>query len=278
MLPEIHMDLIKTALPEIKDVIGSIPYRMAFAGGWIDQPFLSRLNPNPPGSMVVVSLHPTFRFMEFSGMATSTRKVAMQLWGERLPDDDPAKLVRQLYAAENNGKLEPSGSQDMAGIIYPGVSRLDYDYNYEGGYFPLHVESNNDPEVARWLEEVIYMVPVAPRPLGYNPLGEKNLDPVWIKQLSQTGKDCYDAILARDVQALGASMNCCMVCWETILPHTVKHPSLYMDLKAVLNYYQKRYTGAMYSGCGGGYLYVVSEEPVPGACQVKVRINTDTQR
>ena len=28
----------------------------------------------------------------------------------------------------------------------------------------------------------------------------------------------------------------------------------------------------MYSGCGGGYLYVVSEEPVPGAFHVKVRI------
>ncbi len=26
------------------------------AGGWIDQPFVSTLNPEPPGSMVVVSL------------------------------------------------------------------------------------------------------------------------------------------------------------------------------------------------------------------------------
>ena len=29
----------------ITDVIGSIPYRMAFAGGWIDQPFVSLHNP-----------------------------------------------------------------------------------------------------------------------------------------------------------------------------------------------------------------------------------------
>ncbi len=27
----------------------------------------------------------------------------------------------------------------------------------------------------------------------------------------------------------------------------------------------------MYSGCGGGYLYVVSEDPVPGGFQVRVR-------
>ena len=30
--------------------------------------------------------------------------------------------------------------------------------------FPAHIESNNDPAVARWLETVLHMVPVAPRP------------------------------------------------------------------------------------------------------------------
>ena len=38
-------------MPNITGIIGSIPYRMAFAGGWIDQPFISQLNPTPPGSM-----------------------------------------------------------------------------------------------------------------------------------------------------------------------------------------------------------------------------------
>ena len=36
---------------ELTDRIGGIPYRMAFAGGWIDQPFVSKLNPSPPGSI-----------------------------------------------------------------------------------------------------------------------------------------------------------------------------------------------------------------------------------
>jgi hypothetical protein len=257
---------------ETINAIGVVPYRMAFAGGWIDQPFLSKLNPNPPGSMVVVSLHPTVRFMEFSGMGTSTRKVALKVWRGGLPDRDPALLVRELYEAENKDNPEPSGSQDMAGIIYPGVSRLDYDFDHEGGYFPVQVESNNDPQVARWLEHVIHMVPVAQRPPNYSPLGEKHLDPHWIGQLGQSGKDCYEAILARDIKALGASMNLCMTCWEKILPHTVRHPSLTVDLMSILGHYQNLYAGAMFSGCGGGYLYVVSEEPVPGAFQVKVRI------
>jgi hypothetical protein len=268
------LNLMQTIISEITDVIGKIPYRMALAGGWIDQPFLSKCNPNPPGSMVVVSLQPKFRFMDLSGMGTSTRRVAMRLWGGILPDRDPAKLIRELYAAENEGKVEPSGSQDMAGMVYPGVSRLDYDFAYDGGYFPVHVESNNDPKIARWLEGVINILPVGQRPRGYAPLGVKNLDPDWIRKLGQTGQDCYDAILAQDDLALGASMNSCMACWEAILPHTVRHPTVKVDLMALLRYYQYRYAGAMYSGCGGGYLYIVSKEPVPGASQVKIRIGS----
>jgi hypothetical protein len=257
---------------ELTDIIGNFPYRMAFAGGWIDQPFVSKLNPSPPGSMVVVALEPTCHYMNRCGMATSTRKIAIKLWKDGLPEGDPASLVRQLYQAENQGQAEPSGSQDMIGLIYPGVNRLDFDYEYEGGYFPVHIESNNDPQVAAWLEQVIHMLPVAQRPDGYNPLLTKNLDPKGVQRLGQTGKDCYDAIISRDLRGLGASMNECMLCWETLLPNIIYHPTIKVDLKRILSYYQSRYPGAMYSGSGGGYLYVVSEEPVPGSLSVKIRI------
>ena len=139
------------------------------------------------------------------------------------------------------------------------------------GVFPVHIESNNDPAVARWLEGVVCMVPVAPRPEGYNPLGVKNLDPPWVRRLGQSGKDCYRAIVARDLKGLAASMNECMACWESLLPCVLRHSTLTVDLAGLLKYYQARYPGAMYSGCGGGYLYVVSEERVPGAFQVTVR-------
>ena len=257
---------------DLTDVIGRIPYRMAFAGGWIDQPFVSRLNPTPPGSMVVVGLEPTVRFMDRSGMATGTRKVALRFWGPALPDRSPEVLTRELYEEENRGQPEPSGSQDMIGLLYPGVNRLDYDATHEGGIFPRHIESNTDPAVARWLESVIHMIPVAPRPPGYNPLGVKNLDPEWIRRLGQTGRDCFDAIVKKNMAALGSSMNTCMACWQALLPQTVMHPTLTVDLAALLKHYQQAYAGAMYSGCGGGYLYVVSDDDVPGSFRVKVRI------
>jgi hypothetical protein len=258
----------------IAKVIGEIPYRLALAGGWIDQPFVSRHNPSPPGSIVVVSVEPQFRFMERSGMATGTRAVALQLWKRGLPKRAPVKLVRELYEAENRDKSNPSGSQDMIGLTYPGINRLDYNYSVNGGVFPSRMESIDDVKVERWLEKVIHLLPVAPRPAGYSPLGKKNFEPRWVARLGQSGKDCFEAIQVRDVNALGAAMNECMKCWERILPCTVRHPKLTVDLARLLNVYQWRYPGAMYSGCGGGYLLVASEEPVPGAFNIKIRVSS----
>lgn len=256
----------------ITDIVGKLQYRIALAGGWIDQPFASQHNPAPPGSMVVVAVEPEFRWMDRSGICGSTRQIALELWGGELPDQDPAELVRELYKAENEGLAEPSGSQDMIGLIYPGISRLDYNFAVEGGLFPEHIESCNDPDVAAWVGEVIHIIPVAPRPEGYNPLETKNLDPEWIGRLGKSGQDCYDAIVGKDLKALGASFNECMACWEAIVPGTVRHRTLKVDLVELLEFYQATYPGAMYSGCGGGYLYVVSDEPVLGAFQTRVRI------
>jgi len=253
-------------------LLGHIPNRLQLAGGWIDQPFVSCLNPKPPGSMVVVQIAPDFRPMDRAGIASGTRAIAARLWRGRLPNRPPAELVRELYEAENRGKAEPSGSQDMIGLIYPGVNRLDYDFAANGGVFTTHIESCTSRRVARWLERRLYLLPIAPRPEGYSPLGVKNLEPRWIARLGQSGRDCFAAIRGMDTAALGASLNLTMKCWETLLPHTVRHPLLVPGLPELLQAYQRRYAGAMYSGCGGGYLIVVSDEPVPGGLTVRVRI------
>ncbi len=257
---------------KITDIVGCIPYRLALAGGWIDQPYVSTHNPSPPGSMVTVQVEPQFRFMDRSGICGSTRRIAMEIWHGEVPaDQDKMALVRTLYEEENEGLAEPSGSQDMIGLVYPGVNRLDYDINHEGGYFPVHVESNNDPLVAAWFKSVVYLVPVITRPDGYNPLGRQNFDAEWVARLGKTGQECFDAIVHRDLARLGASFNECMLCWQTILPDVVEHSTIPMDLMTLLKFYQDNYAGAMFSGCGGGYFYVASDTPVPGGFQVKVR-------
>ncbi|MCJ7712744.1 MAG: hypothetical protein MUQ32_18140 [Chloroflexi bacterium] len=256
----------------LREAIGTLPYRLQMAGGWIDQPWLSALNPEPPGSMVVVSLQPTVRYMDRSGMATGTRVAARALWGDAFPvDRTPASLVRELYATENADLVEPSGSQDMCGLIYPGISRLDYDATVGGGWFPSDVASTTDPEVAAWLERVIHLVPIGQRPPGYGPLGIKRLEPAWIARLSASGQACYDAIVAMDLRALGESLNETTRAWDALLPQVYAHPTITIDLLGLVTAYAAGHAGAMLSGCGGGYVIVASEEPPAGSARVSVR-------
>ncbi len=257
--------------PFLGGLLGFIPHRLQLAGGWIDQPFVSRLNPRPPGAMVVVQIEPDFRPMDRSGFASGTRAIAMRLWKGRIPRRPFDELVRELYEAENRGKAHPSGSQDMIGLVYPGVNRLDYDFAANGGVFPTHIESLTSRRHARWLGNVLHLLPVEPRPKGYDPLGVRHLEPKWIARLGASGIDCFEAIRAMDVDALGAALNETMLCWEKLLPRVVAHPLITIDLKAILKAYQRNYPGAMFSGCGGGYLIVASTDEVPGSLRATVR-------
>ncbi len=179
--------------------------------------------------------------------------------------------MRELYTEENKGKTEPSGAQDMVGLVYPSIVRMDFDIANEGGYFPMRVEICEDPDVVFWVEKTIKIIPIAQRPSGYNPLGIKNLDPGWVKRLGESGRNCFDAIVGRDLGALQASMNECMLAWEALLPSTLRHPLITVDLVGIMDFYRKEYGGAMYSGCGGGYLFVASNRNVPGSIGFRVR-------
>jgi hypothetical protein len=221
--------------------------------------------------MVVVQIEPNFRPMDRSGFASGSRAVAKRIWRGKVPNRPREDLVRELYYAENKSKTEPSGSQDMIGLVYPGINRLDYSFKANGGIFPSHIESCNAARVARWLEQVLHLIAVEPRPPGYSPLGVKHLVPRWVARLGQSGRNCFDAIVNMEVNALGASFNLTMRCWETLLPQVIRHPFLRPDLAELLDAYQRQYPGAMYSGCGGGYLIIASEEPVSGAFKINVR-------
>jgi hypothetical protein len=58
----------------VAKLIGAIPNRLQLAGGWIDQPFVNKYDPKPPGAMVVVQIEPDFRPMDRSGIASGTRR------------------------------------------------------------------------------------------------------------------------------------------------------------------------------------------------------------
>ncbi len=237
------------------------PYRLCLAGGWVDQPWVSKIH---PGSVVVAQIWPTMDFNDRSGLATSSRKIGIKLWGDNYPAGDHAENARLLFGAENPpGKPYISGSQDHIGLLFPGINRL----YYRGGYWPEKIDSATDGETCDWLSEVINLVPLEPRPEGYDPLKIMNLEKDLIKELGEAGESCWKAILSKDIIGLGKSLTDTFLSWRKILPLTVPD----QVLREVETRYLSDYPGAITSGSGGGYVIVVSEKPVDGAIKIKIR-------
>ena len=90
---EPHTGLPRRSTTALRSVV-RMPYRIDLAGGWLDQPFVSK---HHPGAVITLSIEPTVEFNERSGMATSTRRRALKLWGPRLPTGDPEKLAEMLF-------------------------------------------------------------------------------------------------------------------------------------------------------------------------------------
>ncbi len=74
-----------------------------------------------------------------------------------------------------------------------------------------------------------------------------------------------------DVDALGASLNECARAWDAILPQVYEHPAISIDLRSLLAAYADAYPGAMFSGCGGGYVIVASDEAPSGSTGIAIR-------
>ncbi|HHE71292.1 MAG TPA: cytidyltransferase, partial [Chloroflexi bacterium] len=130
--------------------IDRMPYRIDLAGGWLDQPFVSR---HYPGAVITISIEPTVAFNERSGMATSTRNKALEIWGHRLPADDPEKLAKILFCYDNPpGTKEISGSQDAIGIVMPGLNRS----YYEGEYWPTRIDKVRDELTLQFVGRSLY--------------------------------------------------------------------------------------------------------------------------
>lgn len=237
------------------------PYRLCLAGGWMDQPWVSSVY---PGSAVVAQIWPSMEFNNRSGLATSSRDLGIKIWGDRYPDGDPIQNAKILFGAENPpGTKYIAGSQDQLGLLLPGVNRLFYN----GGYWPEKIQSSHDRDICDWLSDVIFLVPLKPRPDGYDPLKEMHLEKHFIKALGEAGDSCFDSILKKDIRGLGKAMTDTLLMWKKILPLTVPD-DIFKEME--INYFSN-YPGAITSGCGGGYVIVVSEKEVEGSIKIKVR-------
>jgi len=239
----------------------TIPYRIDLAGGWLDQPWVSALHPGP---VLTLGIEPTHTFNDRSGMATSTRKKAVELWRTALPAGDPEQIAKLLFAYDNPpGTREISGSQDTLGIVLPGLNKL----NYASNYWPERIESVYDEDVLRWLEERLFLVTLGPRTQDYDVLADTRLSPEGARALAEAAESCWHSILARDAAAFGSAFRRSFEAQVAMFPNMADSGVFQM-----IEQYRDLALGWKLSGAGGGgYLVLVSEQPVEPAIRVTAR-------
>ncbi len=201
-------------------------------------------------------------------MASSTRRAALDLWGPRLPAGDSEKLAKILFCYDNPpGTAFISGSQDAIGIVFPGLNIS----HYEGKYWPRRIEAVHDEEIFRFIEQSLYLVPLGPRGREYDVLSETVIDAPRAKALSDAAVGCWDAILARDVRGFGRYFK------DAFYAQVAMFPLMLNEMVAeMIEQYRDRALGWKLSGAGGGgYLILVSDEPIERAIRVTVRRKSD---
>ena len=257
---EPHKDLPRRSTTSLR-TLSTIPYRIDLAGGWLDQPYVSK---HHPGSMMTISIEPTVEFNERSGMASSTRRKAIELWQAELPSGDRQKLAKVLFSYENPPGTEVvSGSQDALGIVMPGLNRLDYD----GGYWPAQIISEHKEKYLQFIEDHLYLVTLGPRETDYDVLQNTKITQTRVRKLSKAADFCWNAIMNQDLPGFGKAVRASFEAQVAMFPHMIDP-----YITQTIDHYRDQAYGWKLSGAGGGgYLILVAENDIEGAMKIKIR-------
>ena len=239
-----------------------IPFRLDLAGGWLDQPFVSEYY---PGSVITISIEPDYDFNDRSGMSSSTRKKAIQLWQTDLPEGNKELVAKTLFSFENPpGTKYVSGSQDSIGIVMPGVNRLDYE---SGQYWPSKITSYTEHSILDFIENHLWFITLSPRESDYDVLTGTNITASNAKELADAATDCWEAIGNKNPVSFGSAFRRSFEAQIAMFPNMVNNVIM-EQIKA----YSPTTLGWKLSGAGGGgYLVLVSETPVANAIQIRIR-------
>ena len=235
-----------------------IPYRVELCGGWLDQP---SVNSMVPGSVIVMSIEPTIEFNDKSGMATSSRKKAIELWQTQIPAGNREQLAKLIFCVENPpGTKVISGSQDQLGILLPGLNKL----NYNNGYWPVSIESITDDVTLNFIAEHLYLIQLPQRKQNYDVLGNTNINSASAKGLADATERCWTAMKAHDVKKWGKATADCFEAQLEMFP-----AMLTSDVQVAVETFSNQACGWKLTGCGGGgYLILISETPIQNAIKV----------
>jgi cytidyltransferase-like protein len=239
----------------------SIPFRLDLAGGWLDQPFVSEF---AAGAVITICIEPDTDFNERSGMASSTRKAAIELWKYRIPEPNLEHTAKVLFAYENPpGTKEIAGSQDAIGIVFNGLNRLHYNKQY----WPTEIEQVSDKDILDFIEHHVFLMPIGARKPGFKVLDKTNLNEQDASELSMASSTCWEAILKKDLVAFGKAVTRSFKAQHSLFPY-MADDSILKQIELL----QDHILGYKLSGAGGGgYIVVVAEKAVTGCIPIRIR-------
>ncbi|MCP4542382.1 MAG: adenylyltransferase/cytidyltransferase family protein [Chloroflexi bacterium] len=257
---EPHLGLTPRSTTALRG-IDRMPFRIDLAGGWLDQPFVSKFH---PGSVITISLEPTIEFNERSGMASSTRRSAIDLWGPRMPAGDTEKLAKILFCYDNPpGTTEISGSQDAIGLVFPGLAKS----YYKGEYWPTRIDQVQDELHLKFIESALYLIPLGPRHSGFSVLSGTTITESGAKTLADATENCWKAILNCDLADFGLHVRQAFEAQIAMFPNMMNKM-----MEKLIHRYEDVALGWKVSGAGGGgYLILVSDTPVENAVSIRIR-------
>ena len=238
-----------------------IPYRVELCGGWMDQPFINEIY---PGAVLTVSVMPDMEFNYCSGMATSSRKKAIELWQSEIPVGDPVQLAKTLFCVENPpGTERISGSQDQLGILLPGLNKLDYD----NGFWPVDIKSVHDDSILNFIEQKLWLIQLPLRQEGYDVFADKNINPESVRKLADATESVWQALLRKDAAAWGKYTKMCFDAQLEMFPNMMTDAAR----RTIEMYRSSAYGWKLTGAGGGGYLCLISDEEIPNAIQIRIR-------
>ena len=247
-----HEGLIARSSTDLKKTESQIPTRLDLAGTWIDQPYVSCF---APGWAITISLEPTFEVRERCGLSTSTRNMIKKIWPYQLPNMDPEMLAKLVFCFENDPERSDgiiSGAQDSIGICVPGLCR----HYYNNRFWPEKIETCYDEKVLSWLEEHLVMIPMEPRRPGCSVVEGKDITEAKVKALAKAADDCWQAIMARDLEAFARAYK------DSFNAQTAMFPAMIQGcVQSYIDAYKDKVLAWKMPGAGGGgYLACVVED------------------
>lgn len=151
-----------------------------------------------------------------------------------------------------------------------------------------HQKCQDIAEIQKFIEKVLWLIPLNPRPDGYDPLISKQLTKAKVQRLADASQAVWSAMLECDAASLGDAFTETLKATKSILPHGMFHFLTFLSifilfssikcsvavppyLDPIWQKYDAETHGCLFTGCGGGFLMVIAEEkPNTEAFQIKI--------